>query len=68
MTIINVAVLIVTAVLAMTLKKVVCRLHGRIFGIPEDRVAAMAYGYLGIYRLLVLVFNIVPYVSLVLIK
>jgi hypothetical protein len=52
----------------MALKKVIGRIHGRLFGIPEDKVAAMAYGYLGIYRLLVIVFNIVPYVSLAIIK
>ena len=68
MTIINVVVLILSSVLVMALKKVIWRIHGRIFGITEDKVAAMAYGYLGVYRLLVLVFNIVPYVSLVIIK
>jgi len=67
MTIINVGLLILTFVLTMTLKNVVCKLHGRLFGIQENTVAAAAYGYLGIYRIFVIVFNIVPYISLVLI-
>ena len=68
MTIINVVVLILSFVLIVALRKFMCRIHGRMFGITEDKVAALAYGYLGIYRLLVLVFNIVPYVALVIIK
>jgi hypothetical protein len=68
MTIINVVLLISSSVLVMLLKNVMCKMHGRLFGIKEDSVALVAYGYLGMYRVLVLVFNIVPYVSLLLIK
>ncbi|MHC4251035.1 MAG: DUF6868 family protein [Planctomycetota bacterium] len=64
MTIINVAVLILSSVLVMVLRKTMCRTHARLFGITEEQVALAAYGYLGAYRLLVLVFNIAPYVAL----
>ena len=67
MTIINVAVLVLSSVLVMALRKVMCRSHARLFGIREEHVALAAYGYLGAYRLLVLVFNIVPYVALVIV-
>ena len=33
----------------------------------HESVAVVAYGYLGMYKVLVLVFNIVPFVSLLLI-
>ena len=68
MTIINVGLLILSSVLAMVLKNVMGRWHGRLFGIKEESVAVVAYGYLGMYRVLVLVFSIVPYVSLLLIE
>lgn len=68
MTIINVALLILSGVLIMTLKKTVYRVHGKLFGLSEDQVAAVSYNYLGIHRLLVIVFNLVPYVSLVLVQ
>jgi hypothetical protein len=67
MTIINVVALILSSVLVMVLKNILCRMHARVFGIKEDEVALVTYGYLGAYRLLVLVFNIVPYISLSLI-
>jgi membrane protein YdbS with pleckstrin-like domain len=64
MTVVNVVVLVLSSVLVMVLRNTMCRAHAKLFGIKEDEVALVAYGYLGVYRLLVLVFNIVPYVSL----
>ncbi len=68
MTIINVGLLILSSLLDMVLKNVMGKIHGKLFGIKENEVAIVAYGYLGMYRVLVLVFNIVPYISLLLIK
>lgn len=68
MSIVNIGLLILTAVLFIVLGKTVRRLHGRLFGIDESQVALVAYGYLGTYRLLVLVFNIVPFLSLYLMR
>jgi hypothetical protein len=64
MTLINVAILVLSSVLVMALKDALRRAHSGLFGVREDEVAVVTYGYLGAYRLLVLVFNIVPYVSL----
>ncbi len=68
MTIINIGLLVLSSVLIMILKNVMCKMHGKLFGIKEESVALVAYGYLGMYKVLVLVFNIVPYISLLLIK
>ena len=68
MTVINAGIFIFTAVLAMTVRGFVCRLHGRLFGIDEDKVATVTYGYLGAYRLLILVFNVVPWLALLLMR
>ena len=52
----------------MVLKNVMCKMHGKMFGIKEDRIAIVAYSYLGMFKVLVIVFNIVPYISLQLIQ
>ena len=67
MTIINVVALTLTSVLIMLLKNVMCRMHAKLFGIPEQSVATAAYAYLGGYKILVLVLNIVPYIALVIV-
>ncbi len=64
MTLINVAILVLSFFLFALFKKTVCRVHGRFFGIDESQVASTSYLYFGIYRLLVIIFNIVPYISL----
>ena len=68
MTVLNAGIFILTAVLAMTLRGFVGRLHGRLFGIDEEQVAVVTYGYLGTYRLLILVFNLVPWFALLLMR
>ncbi len=64
MTIINVGLLIFSAVILMLLRQTVTRMHGRLFGLTESQVAVVSYGYLGLYKIFVIVFNIVPYVAL----
>lgn len=68
MTICNVAVFLISAVLTIMFKGFVCRMHGMIFGIDKEKVPMVLYGYLGLYRIIILVFNIVPYVSLLILK
>jgi archaellum biogenesis protein FlaJ (TadC family) len=68
MTIINVGLLFLSSGLVMILKGIICKMHGKLFGIKEESVAVAAYGYLGLYKILVIVFCIVPYISLLLIK
>lgn len=64
MTIINISILVISFVLFTAFKKTVYGYHSRLFGIDESQVAVISYQYFGIYRLLVIVFNIVPYVTL----
>lgn len=68
MTIINAGVFVLSALLGMALKDVVAKMHGRLFGIGEDKVSIVSYGYLGAYKVFILVFNIVPYVSLLIVN
>lgn len=68
MTIINVGVFLVTSLGTIAFKGFVCKMHGMIFGIDKDKVPMVLYGYLGTYRIFILVFNLVPWVSLLILK
>jgi len=63
LTIINVAFFLVGSVLTMLMRKVGCKIHGKMFGITEENVSIILYGWLGLYKIMILVFNIVPYVA-----
>lgn len=68
MTIINVGIFLLSSLMTIVLKKFMRKMHGMIFGIDEGKVPIVLYGYLGTYRIFILVFNLVPYVSLLIMK
>lgn len=68
MTLINIGLFVFSAVLSMALKKIVSKMHGKLFGIEENKVSVVVYGYFGIYKIAIIIFNIVPYISLLLIN
>ena len=68
MTIINIGLLLLSSVLIIMLKNVLGKYHGKLFGIKEGSVNLMAYGYLGMFKVLIIVFILVPFISLMLIQ
>jgi len=54
--------------LIMIVKNFMCTMHAKLFNVKEDQVAIVAYSYLGVFKVLIIVFNIVPYISLLLIR
>lgn len=40
------------------------RLHGRWFSIPRDRFDALHYAGMACFKILILIFNLVPYLAL----
>jgi len=68
MTIINAGILILTTFLVMGLKNVMAKINSKLFSIKEEQIPVIAYGYLGIYKIMFIMFNLVPYISLTLIK
>ncbi len=64
-TIVNGAVLIVSfAVFAIGGTEFVYQMHGKWFAVPRETFDAILYLLLGIYKIAILVFNLVPYVAL----
>ena len=68
MTICNVAVFLISAVLTIMFKGFVCRMHGMIFGIDKEELPMALYKYLGTHRIFILTFNLIPYVSLLILN
>ena len=68
MTILNVGVFLLTSILTLLFNKFVCGIHAKLFRLDREKVPMVLYGYLGTYRIFILVFNLVPYVSLLILK
>lgn len=66
LTIINVGLFMINAVLIILMRKLVCKMHGKMFGITGENIAIILYSWLGLYKIMILIFSIVPYVALIL--
>jgi hypothetical protein len=68
MTIISVSLLFLSTFLVIAFKNSIFKLHSKLFGIKKADLVITAYGYLGVFKLLIIMFNIVPYLALLLMK
>jgi len=66
MSIINIVLLCLSTLIVIALKSWMINLHSKLFGVTESQISISAYAYLGAFKVLVLVFNIVPYFALLL--
>ncbi len=67
MTIINFALFLFSALLTISIKDFVARMHGRFYGISEEKVMEAIYGYFGTYKIAIILFNLVPYIALLIV-
>ena len=67
-TIINGALLILTTLIGIIGLDLVHSIHGELFQIPRDTLNVVYYSFLGLYKIVWLVFNAVPYVALLIIR
>jgi len=47
---------------------VICKIHKKMFGLNEEVVCKSMHRYLATYKLLIIVFNFVPWIALLIIK
>jgi hypothetical protein len=66
-TIVNVSLLILSFLLWMFAADFIYKLHGRWFPMPRETFNMVFYCFLGFYKIIVYVFNIVPWVVLLII-
>jgi hypothetical protein len=64
MTLVNLVLYIWTAIMCMTAKGWIQRVHGKLFGLSQESINAFLYGYLGVYKVAFIVFNLVPWLAL----
>ncbi len=63
-TIVNVGLLLLSFVLWTLAADFIYKLHGKWFRMSRETFNAVFYGFIGVYKLLVYVFNIVPWIAL----
>lgn len=64
-TIINLGLFIWAAIMCATCKSFIQRVHGKIFDLPPQTINAILYGFLGVYKIVFIVFVLVPWIALV---
>ena len=62
--VINVGLLIFSSLMILAMRNWVYRLHGKMFRLPEEKVASAMYKFIAFYKILIIVFNVVPYIAL----
>ena len=60
-TVLNVGLLTVSWLMLISMPDLIFRLHGGWFGLSRETFNAVIYGFLGFYKILILVFCVVPY-------
>jgi len=65
-TIINFVLLNVSFVICIFGKDMAYRLHTKWFPMPKETFNVLLYSFLGLYKMLFFIFNVVPYVALLL--
>ncbi len=64
MTVINFLILLISTVGVVALTQEMKVIHSRMFHVPSDELSQIYLEYLAWYKLLWMIFNLVPYISL----
>ena len=67
-TIINGGFFVYTAAMCMLAPNLVYRLQSKFFPMPRETFNVVIYSFLGLFKIIFLVFNVVPYLALLIIK
>ena len=63
-TLINLGFFLWTALMCLCCKNFIYRVHGKMFGLSQDTTSSMLYGFLGLYKIVFIVFVLVPWIAL----
>lgn len=66
-TIINGALFVFSATMFILAPDVVYRFQNKLFPIPRETFNVIIYSFLGLFKIVFLIFNVVPYVALLII-
>ena len=62
--ILNTGILLFSTIVIIIFKQSVSRIHGAMFDLEPETVALAYFQYLGNYKIAIIIFNLVPYLSL----
>ena len=63
-TIVNFVIFMWAAIMCMFGQGLIQRVHGKMFGLAPETINAFLYGYLGFYKIVFIVFVLVPWIAL----
>lgn len=66
-TIMNGALLVIWTIMLMSAPGLVYRIQSKWFPIPQETFDVVIYSFIGLFKIVFLVFNLVPYVALVIV-
>ncbi len=64
MTVLNFALLIISTLMLTLFRTPIIRIHSRLSGLEETALKPVYLYFLGFYKVLIIVFNLVPYLAL----
>lgn len=62
--VINMGLLLFSALMVCILRDRVCRLHGKFYDLPAEKIKALLYAVMAYYKISIFIFNLVPYFAL----
>lgn len=62
--VINIAMLFVSTLMIMVLRGFIVKIHAYLTGVSEEDLPRIYLEFLGNYKILIIMFNVVPYVAL----
>lgn len=65
---VNAGIYIISLLGVLSLRRFMCKIHAKLFGVSEETANTVMYQYLAIYKLLLIVFNFVPWIAIQLIS
>lgn len=63
-TLINIGLLAVSSLALITMRRFIAPLHAKMFGLNENQITDHYFRYLAQFKVLVIVFNLVPWIAL----
>ncbi len=66
-TIMNIALLVLSSLICVCAGDWVYRMHSKWFSISRETFNVAIYSFIGLYKILVIVFNLIPYVALLIV-
>lgn len=64
MTAINIFILLFTTLAIIVMRERIVKIHALMFGVAESELTPVYFRYLANYKLMILIFNLVPYIAL----